>query len=69
MQLSDIKRSSFTYEDYNNLLVSFNDSGYNFSLFDIDKGEDNVVFLRHDIDKSINKAFEIAKMENNKNIV
>tara|TARA_Y100000768_G_C23942795_1_gene665997 strand:+ start:786 stop:1547 length:762 start_codon:yes stop_codon:yes gene_type:complete len=69
LQLSDIKRSSFTYKDYSYLLDALNDSVYNFSLFEIDKGEDNVVFLRHDIDKSIKKAFEIAKIENKKNIV
>ena len=69
--MNEISRLSFTYKDYHNLLDNLIESNYRFSFFEKDtkNNNDNVVFLRHDIDKSIDKAFEIASIEHDKNIV
>ena len=67
--MKDTERFSFTYSDYNELLDCIVDSGYSFSFFERNNNDENVVFLRHDVDKSIKKAFEVAKIECKKNIV
>ena len=67
--MNEINRLSFTYKDYHNLLDNLIDSNYVFSFFEKDNNNRNVVFMRHDIDKSIDKAFEIASIEEQKNVV
>ena len=69
MNLADIERLSFTYKDYEYLLESILYSKYKVSLFEFDDESSDNLFLRHDIDKSVEKALEIASIEHEKKIV
>lgn len=58
----------FTYEAYVELIKLLKDKGYHFcNYLNHDKYEKTVIF-RHDIDTSLNKALEIAKIEHENNI-
>ncbi|MBU3220662.1 hypothetical protein [Clostridium algidicarnis] len=58
----------FTYEAYVELIKLLKDKGYDFcSYLNYDKYKKTVIF-RHDIDNSLEKALEIAKIEHENNI-
>lgn len=54
----------FTYLAYRNLIKQLKDKGYSFSDYINYKDKNRSVILRHDVDISLNKAFEMAKLEN-----
>lgn len=58
----------FTYEGYIELIKLLKDKGYDFCRYlNYDKYKKTVIF-RHDIDNSLEKALEIAKIEHENNI-
>ncbi len=54
----------FTYGAYRNLLERLDANGYTFCDYGSWKDVSRCVILRHDIDESIEKAVELAKIEN-----
>lgn len=54
----------FTYLAYEKLIKQLKDKGYKFCDYTNYIDENKVVILRHDIDTSLNKALEIARLEN-----
>ncbi len=54
----------FTYKWYINLINSLKQKNYQFTNFIDYKKVDRPVILRHDIDNSLDKALEVAKIEN-----
>lgn len=54
----------FTYLAYENLIKKLKDRNYKFCDYTNYIDENKVVILRHDVDTSLNKALEIAKLEN-----
>ena len=54
----------FTYLAYEKLIKQLQDKDYKFCNYTNYIAENKVVILRHDIDTSLNKALEIAKLEN-----
>lgn len=54
----------FTYLAYEKLIKQLKDKGYKFCDYTNYIGENKVVILRHDIDTSLNKALEMARLEN-----
>ena len=54
----------FTYLAYEKLIKQLKDKDYKFCNYNNYIDENKVVILRHDIDTSLNKALEIAKLEN-----
>lgn len=55
-------KCNFSYKHYVEILEKFKKKGYSFALFD-DEIKDKVVWLRHDLDHSIEKAVLIADLE------
>lgn len=53
----------FTYSAYKSLISLLKDSGYAFTDYKEYKHYNKCVILRHDIDNSIDRALEIAKIE------
>jgi hypothetical protein len=53
---------NFSYQHYYEILNSFKKKGYKFGLFD-EENQGKTVYLRHDIDHSIEKAVIIADIE------
>lgn len=60
---------AFNIDDYSDLLRAIMDGGYTFEKFEDDSGSEGVVFLRHDIDKSIPSALQIAELEHEQGIL
>ncbi|NME35806.1 MULTISPECIES: hypothetical protein [Fusobacterium] len=58
----------FTHEAYKNLINQLKEKKYNFCDYKNYYDKDKVVILRHDIDTSLEKALEIAKIENQLNV-
>lgn len=54
----------FTYLAYEKLIKQLKDKGYKFCDYTNYIDRNKVVILRHDIDTSLNKALEMAKLEN-----
>lgn len=54
----------FTYLAYEKLIKQLKDKGYEFCDYTNYIDGNKVVILRHDIDTSLNKALEIARLEN-----
>lgn len=63
-----IERNSFTIKQFNRLLDALKTGGYAFAHFSDDRQHDRVIFLRHDIDKDIEKAALIARIEHERGI-
>lgn len=53
----------FSITNYQNLLISFLDCNYNFSTEWLLTNKKNTLYLRHDVDFSVDYAFKIAKLE------
>ncbi|WP_187106339.1 GNAT family N-acetyltransferase [Fusobacterium mortiferum] len=53
----------FTYLAYEKLIKQLKDKGYKFCDYTNYIGENKAVILRHDVDTSLNKALEMAKLE------
>lgn len=53
----------FTYKAYVNLIKLIKDSGYTITDYENYKYSDMAVILRHDVDLSVDKALELAKIE------
>lgn len=58
----------FTYKAYRSLIELLKKHGYQFISYNDCNQEGNVVIFRHDIDNSLEKALEIAKIEQEYNI-
>ena len=58
----------FTYDAYRSLLELLKQRGYEFASFNNYSIMPMPVILRHDIDNSLVKALEIAKIENECNV-
>lgn len=58
----------FTYKAYMNMLDLVKEKGYIFCNYTNYKQFDKAVILRHDIDFSLEKAIEFARLEYNKDI-
>lgn len=54
----------FTYLAYEKLIKQLKDKGYKFCDYTNYIGENKTVILRHDVDTSLNKALEMARLEN-----
>ena len=54
---------NFTETGYKNLMEAFLQSGYSFELFDGKYSDERVVYLRHDIDFSVEFAYEMALID------
>lgn len=54
---------NFTETGYRNLIGSFLQSGYLFELFDGKYSTKNIVYLRHDVDFSVEYAYEMALID------
>lgn len=54
----------FTYLAYEKLIKQLKDKGYKFCDYTNYIGENKAVILRHDVDTSLNKALEMARLEN-----
>lgn len=54
----------FTYLAYKNLIRKLKDKNYKFCDYRNYTNKDKVVILRHDVDITLNKALEMAKLEN-----
>lgn len=53
----------FTYEEYENLILKLKKENYEFSNYENYNLKEKVVILRHDVDTSLEKALEIARLE------
>lgn len=53
----------FTEIGYRNLIEAFGRSGYSFELFDGDYSDEKKVYLRHDIDFSVECAHDVALID------
>jgi len=66
-KLPKAKCSKFSYNNYKNMLSNFLQANYTFEKFEdipyLIKRKKPFVLLRHDIDMSLSKALEIAKIE------
>lgn len=58
----------FTYKDYEKLLELLKEKDYRISDFKTCFEEKRCVILRHDVDFTLNKALELAKLENSKDV-
>jgi len=58
----------FTYEAYRNLIRLLKEQGYNFCKYGSENEDGKVVILRHDVDMSVEKAVEMAKIENEEGV-
>lgn len=58
----------FTYKDYINLINLLKNKNYQFTNYKNYSNVDKPVILRHDIDNSIEKALEVAKIESNNDV-
>jgi hypothetical protein len=56
-------RQAFSYDRYRAFLDAVQEGGYRFTSFSDDGGEPGVMLLRHDIDKRVASAREIAEIE------
>lgn len=54
----------FTYSAYKNLIKKLKDKNYEFCNYENYLEKNKIVILRHDVDISLDKAFEMAKLEN-----
>ncbi len=54
----------FTYSAYTNMIKELKRNNYQFCNYHNESGVEKSVILRHDIDFSLDKALEIAKLEN-----
>lgn len=59
---------NFTYNEYEKLLDLLKEKNYKFCDFRTCSEEKRCVILRHDVDFTLNKALELARFENSKNI-
>lgn len=55
---------NFTYDKYRELLGLAKTKGYTFSSYNDEKTFEKSIILRHDVDFSLNKALDLAKLEN-----
>ena len=53
----------FTYQFYSELVQTISDEGYHFANYLNDDDYDKCVIMRHDIDNSIDKSLELARLE------
>lgn len=58
----------FTLEAYENLLDLLKEKNYTFSNYIDYKNYEKTVIFRHDVDFSLEKALEFARLENSKNV-
>lgn len=59
----------FKYDSYMNFITEKKSEGYEFVLFkNFDKNKINQIILRHDVDLTLDKALELAKIENSLDI-
>ena len=58
----------FSIIGYQNLLKRFVDRNYNFSTEWLERTKKNTLYLRHDVDFSVDYAFKLAKLEKKLNI-
>lgn len=58
----------FTYKEYVNLINLLKRKNYQFTNYKEYKNTDQPVIFRHDIDNSLEKAVELARLENENNI-
>ncbi len=57
---------NFTYKSYSNLINSLKEHNYKICSYSNWQDHDKkVVILRHDIDNSISKALQLARLESN----
>ena len=54
---------SFTETGYRNLMRAFLQSGYSFELFDGKYSTEKMVYLRHDVDFSVEFAYDMALID------
>lgn len=54
----------FTYEAYENMIKTIKSSGYKFYLYNEVDDCERFVILRHDVDFDLDKAVELAQLEN-----
>ena len=59
-----IEEVEFSIDYYTQLIESIREGGYTFSTFLPDDKSDGRFYLRHDIDKSIDCALDMARLEN-----
>ena len=58
----------FTYEAYKNMILNLKENNYEIVDYKNYEKKDKVVILRHDIDTSLEKALEMAELENKLNV-
>ncbi|MBU9675176.1 hypothetical protein KQ939_00110 [Planococcus sp. CP5-4] len=58
----------FTHKSYKKMLDLLIQKGYKFCSYSTKETEEKCVILRHDVDFSVEKALEMAIMENEKNV-
>lgn len=58
----------FTYDAYKNMILKLKENNYEIVDYKNYEKKDKVVILRHDIDTSLEKALEMAKLENELNV-
>lgn len=58
----------FTYKAFSNLIDLLKENGYFFSSYHNYKEKEKCVIFRHDVDSSLEKALEMAKVEHLKDI-
>lgn len=58
----------FTYEAYKKMILKLKENNYKITGYKNFEREEKVVILRHDIDTSLEKALEMAQLENELNI-
>lgn len=58
----------FTYEAYENMILSLKKNNYEIVDYKNYEGKERIVILRHDVDFSLEKALEMAELENKLNV-
>lgn len=69
--MDQIKLREMNLQSYDYLLLSLQNAGYYFLKFTDkleDQGHDSIVYLRHDVDFSLQSAAKIAELESNRNV-
>lgn len=61
-------RHSFTYEHYSQIISIAKSTGYKFINYEAIDHNNRCIILRHDIDISLEKAYQLAKLEKELNI-
>ncbi len=59
---------TFGLDSYHRFLDALEKGGYDIQTFEQDQGGEGVVLLRHDVDKSVERALEIAAVERERGI-